>query len=156
MRTIASVTVVAISTSPCSRSTRPSTDTRLASSSTSRMRTRSDSRTCDISPCIIDQRPPISAGCKAVSRPSYPSGVMALPDWLVPMAATLTQERFTGPEWIFERKHDGIRLLTYKDGADVRMYSRNRLPQDLPAIGDAVARLPVHDAILDGELTWDE
>jgi hypothetical protein len=27
------------------------------------------------------------------------------------MAATLTQERFTGPEWIFERKYDGIRVL---------------------------------------------
>jgi hypothetical protein len=27
------------------------------------------------------------------------------------MAATLTQERFAGPEWIVERKLDGIRLL---------------------------------------------
>ena len=32
------------------------------------------------------------------------------------MAATLTQERFTGPEWIFERKLDGIRLLAFKNG----------------------------------------
>ena len=38
----------------------------------------------------------------------------AFPDWLEPMAATLTQERFTGPEWIFERKFDGIRLLAFK------------------------------------------
>jgi ATP-dependent DNA ligase len=30
------------------------------------------------------------------------------------MSATLTQERFTGPEWIFERKFDGIRLLAFK------------------------------------------
>ena len=30
------------------------------------------------------------------------------------MAATLTQERFSGPEWMFERKFDGIRLLAYK------------------------------------------
>ena len=44
------------------------------------------------------------------------------PDWIVPMAATLTQERFTGPEWIFERKFDGIRLLAFKQGADVRLY----------------------------------
>ena len=41
----------------------------------------------------------------------------AMPDWLEPMAATLTQERFTGPEWLFERKFDGIRLLAYKRGA---------------------------------------
>ena len=78
-----------------------------------------------------------------------------LPDWLTPMAATLTQERFTGPEWRFERKLDGIRLLAFKRGADVQLYSRNRLPQDLPPIAEAIARLPVDDAILDGELTWD-
>ncbi|HEY8141662.1 MAG TPA: hypothetical protein VIG06_03290 [Kofleriaceae bacterium] len=72
------------------------------------------------------------------------------------MAATLTQERFTGPEWLFEQKLDGIRLLAYKDGADVRLYSRNRLPQDVPAIAGAVARLPVARAIFDGEMTWDQ
>jgi bifunctional non-homologous end joining protein LigD len=70
------------------------------------------------------------------------------------MAATLTQERFAGPEWIFERKLDGIRLLAFKNGSDVRLYSRNRLPQHMPAIADAIAGLPVHDVILDGEVTW--
>jgi len=77
-----------------------------------------------------------------------------MPEWLVPMAATLTQDRFTGPEWIFERKLDGIRLLAYKDAAGVRLYSRNRLPQNLPAIESALAELPLSDVILDGELTW--
>jgi ATP-dependent DNA ligase len=76
---------------------------------------------------------------------------MPVPEWLVPMAATLTQERFTGPEWIFERKFDGIRLLAFKDGSDVRLLSRNRLPQSWPALSSAVADLPVRDAILDGE-----
>ena len=78
-----------------------------------------------------------------------------MPEWLEPMAATLTEERFSGPDWVFERKFDGIRLLAYKRGADVRLYSRNRLPQDVPAIARAVARLPVTDAILDGEMAWD-
>lgn len=70
------------------------------------------------------------------------------------MAATLTQERFTGPEWIFERKFDGIRLLTYKNGETVELFSRNQLPQDIPSIVEAVKKIPVKDAILDGELTW--
>ena len=74
-----------------------------------------------------------------------------LPDWIVPMAATLTQERFTGPEWLFEQKFDGIRLLAYKRGTDVQLYSRNRLPQHLPHVAAAVAALPPADAILDGE-----
>ena len=72
------------------------------------------------------------------------------------MAATLTQERFTGPEWIFERKFDGIRLLAFRQGTDVRLLSRNRLPQNCPPIALAIANLAVHDLILDGELTWGE
>src|SRR5918992_5070273 len=80
---------------------------------------------------------------------------VSFPDWLEPMAATLTQERFTGPEWVFERKLDGIRLLAFKNGSDVRLLSRNRLPQNAcyPAVADAIARLPVNDVILDGEAT---
>jgi ATP-dependent DNA ligase len=78
----------------------------------------------------------------------------AFPEWLVPMAATLTQERFSGPEWIFERKFDGIRLLAYKKGDDVQLFSRNHLPQNLPAIQHAIERLPHDELILDGEITW--
>jgi bifunctional non-homologous end joining protein LigD len=79
----------------------------------------------------------------------------AFPEWLEPMAATLTQERFTDPQWIFERKLDGIRLLAYKQGSAVRLLSRNRLPQSIPSVSSAIAELPVRDAVLDGEATWD-
>src|ERR1041385_6375770 len=78
----------------------------------------------------------------------------SFPEWLEAMAATLTQERFTGPEWIFERKFDGIRLLAYKQGSDVQLFSRNHLPQHLPAIKEAIERLPHEELILDGEITW--
>jgi bifunctional non-homologous end joining protein LigD len=70
------------------------------------------------------------------------------------MKATLTQERFAGPEWTFERKVDGIRLLAFRDPRGVRLLSRNRLPQDVPPVAQAVASLPVRDVILDGELEW--
>ena len=70
------------------------------------------------------------------------------------MAATLTQERFSGPDWIFERKFDGIRLLAYKNGNDVQLFSRNHLPQNLPAVKEALERLPHEQLILDGEITW--
>ena len=79
---------------------------------------------------------------------------MSFPEWLVPMAATLTQDRFAGPEWIFEQKFDGIRLLAYKRGNDVQLFSRNRLPQHIPAVTTAIASLPNTELILDGELTW--
>ncbi len=81
---------------------------------------------------------------------------MPFPEWLEPMAATLTQERFTGPEWTFERKLDGIRVIAYKRGREVRLFSRNRLPlnDSYPAVVEAIAALPVREVILDGEASW--
>jgi bifunctional non-homologous end joining protein LigD len=70
------------------------------------------------------------------------------------MAATLTRERFGGPQWVFERKLDGIRLLAFKDGPDVRLLSRNRLPQHCPPVAAAIGGLPHREVILDGEVTW--
>jgi ATP-dependent DNA ligase len=78
----------------------------------------------------------------------------SFPEWLVPMASTLTQERFIGPEWVFEQKFDGIRLLAYKKGNDVQLFSRNRLPQNIPPVRHAIERLPNEELILDGEITW--
>ena len=75
------------------------------------------------------------------------------------MAATLTRERFGGPDWVFERKLDGIRLLAFKAGSQVRLLSRNQLLQNgsYPSVVQAVSALPVQEAILDGEATgvWD-
>ena len=48
------------------------------------------------------------------------------PDWLDPELATLTRERFSDPAWIYERKLDGERCLTFRDGADLRLETRNR------------------------------
>jgi len=78
-----------------------------------------------------------------------------MPAWLEPMAATLTQERFAGDDWLFEKKYDGIRLLAYKRGKDIKLYSRNRLLQHLPAIEKAIAAIPADEVILDGEVAWD-
>ena len=80
---------------------------------------------------------------------------MSLPDWLEPMAATLTAERFSNPAWTFERKLDGIRVLAYKDGSRVQLWSRNRLDLtgNYPEVVRALGQLSVKDAILDGEAT---
>ncbi len=39
----------------------------------------------------------------------------------------LTKERFSDPNWIFERKLDGIRCIAVRDGDSVRLRSRNDL-----------------------------
>jgi DNA ligase D-like protein (predicted ligase) len=77
------------------------------------------------------------------------------PDWVEPMAATLTQERFDDPGWVYERKFDGIRLLAFKDRKGVRLYSRNRLSQNASysSVVEAIDLLPATQMILDGEAT---
>ncbi|MDQ3934568.1 MAG: non-homologous end-joining DNA ligase [Actinomycetota bacterium] len=64
------------------------------------------------------------------------------------MAATLTDERFDDPGWIFERKLDGIRCLAF----GTRLVSRNDLSLNsrFPAVAEALASLP--SAVLDGEV----
>lgn len=49
-----------------------------------------------------------------------------LPTSMPAMLATLTEERFSRPDWIFERKLDGVRCLARRtaDGR-VRLLSRN-------------------------------
>ncbi|HEV2813830.1 MAG TPA: non-homologous end-joining DNA ligase [Solirubrobacteraceae bacterium] len=43
------------------------------------------------------------------------------------MKAVLTADRPAGPDWVFERKLDGIRCLAVKDRGRTRLYSRNEL-----------------------------
>jgi ATP-dependent DNA ligase len=44
------------------------------------------------------------------------------------MLATLTDQPFSDPAWVFERKLDGVRCLAFRDRGDVRLMSRNRKP----------------------------
>jgi bifunctional non-homologous end joining protein LigD len=70
------------------------------------------------------------------------------------MKAVLTDERFSDPDWIFERKLDGIRCLAIRDGGSVRLLSRNDLPQNgrYPEIAEAIARVPCSRFAVDGEV----
>jgi len=56
-------------------------------------------------------------------------------------------------EAAFEYKLDGARIQVHKAGDEVRVFSRqlNDVTQAVPEVVDAVRRLPLADAILDGE-----
>ena len=58
------------------------------------------------------------------------------------MKAVLTDERFSHPDWIYERKLDGIRCIAIRDGDAVRLLSRNDLSLDgrYPELVQALAR----------------
>jgi DNA ligase 1 len=55
-----------------------------------------------------------------------------------------------------EWKLDGIRIQIHRRGEEVRIYTRNlnEITGALPGIVDAVRRLPVRQAVFDGEALW--
>jgi bifunctional non-homologous end joining protein LigD len=70
------------------------------------------------------------------------------------MKATLTDERFSDPNWIYERKLDGIRCIAVREGQEVRLRSRNDLPLEgrWPTVAAAVGAQPGGDFAVDGEV----
>jgi bifunctional non-homologous end joining protein LigD len=70
------------------------------------------------------------------------------------MRATLCREPFSDPEWIYERKLDGIRCLLIRDGDAVRMLSRNDLDlqRRYPEIGEAASAQAASRFAVDGEI----
>jgi bifunctional non-homologous end joining protein LigD len=76
------------------------------------------------------------------------------PDFVTPMAAVSVDALPEGPEWSYELKLDGYRALIIKDGASVRVRSRNDkdLSQMYPSVLAAGLRLQVEQAVIDGEI----
>jgi bifunctional non-homologous end joining protein LigD len=77
-----------------------------------------------------------------------------IPFRVEPMLATLVSEPFDRRGWIYEEKYDGIRILAYKEGKDVRLLSRNGIDrtEGFPEIVDAIRALKPATLLLDGEL----
>jgi bifunctional non-homologous end joining protein LigD len=70
------------------------------------------------------------------------------------MKATLTDERFSDPAWIFERKLDGVRCLAARNGRRVRLLSRTGrvMNRSYPELAGALEDDPVEDFLVDGEI----
>jgi bifunctional non-homologous end joining protein LigD len=71
-----------------------------------------------------------------------------------PMKAVLADTPFSDPNWIFERKLDGIRCLAMRDASGVRLVSRTgrAMNHEYPTIVAALEREPSDDFIADGEI----
>jgi bifunctional non-homologous end joining protein LigD len=70
------------------------------------------------------------------------------------MKAVLTDERFSDPDWIFERKLDGIRCIAIRSSGEVRLLSRNDLSLGAryPELADALAAEACDAFAVDGEV----
>jgi DNA ligase D-like protein (predicted ligase) len=93
-------------------------------------------------------RDALPAAQRELARPGPP------PTGAAAMKAVLTDQRFSDPNWIYERKLDGIRCIAVRDGGPVRLLSRNDLSLDAryPEIASALAAEPHERFAVDGEV----
>jgi bifunctional non-homologous end joining protein LigD len=78
-----------------------------------------------------------------------------MPTTIRPMLATLVDEPFNDPEWIFEVKLDGYRAVGFVGRGRTRLVSRNQneFTDDFPEIAEGLAaHLKAKEAIVDGEI----
>jgi bifunctional non-homologous end joining protein LigD len=75
------------------------------------------------------------------------------PRHYLPMLASTAKHPFNDPEWQYEVKWDGYRMLAYVEKGKVELTSRNDndYTKRFQIIADELARWK-HDAILDGEM----
>jgi bifunctional non-homologous end joining protein LigD len=104
---------------------------------------------------------PVTRRLLEASAPEAELGPM--PERVAPMLATLVKRPPAGDDWIFELKHDGVRVIAYRRGGaragkqtapSVRLVSRSGRDQTVlyPEIAAAIGELLCDQAILDGEI----
>jgi bifunctional non-homologous end joining protein LigD len=77
-----------------------------------------------------------------------------MPAVIHPMLATLVDDPFSNPEWIFETKWDGFRAVCFIQDGRARFVSRNQLDMthQYPELVDVGKQVDAKEAILDGEI----
>ena len=77
-----------------------------------------------------------------------------VPQWTEPMLATLTDEHFSAPDWIYERKLDGVRCLAFRRGDTVAVRSRSgrALDATYPELHAPLRAQPPSRYVADGEI----
>jgi len=97
---------------------------------------------------VSDRFAALGDGERARLRPAPPPSAASA------MKAVLTDKRFSDPDWVFERKLDGIRCIAIRSGARVRLLSRNDLSLNgrYPELVTALEAEPCDRFAVDGEV----
>lgn len=76
------------------------------------------------------------------------------PAWIPPMLATLVKDHFSHPDWIYEPKWDGERILAFRTAKGVKLYSRNQklANASYPELVRALEAQDARDFVVDGEV----
>jgi bifunctional non-homologous end joining protein LigD len=77
-----------------------------------------------------------------------------MPTIIRPMLATVIQQPFSDPEWLFETKWDGIRAVCFLDNGTARFISRNQndLTAQYPELANIGDSVKGRQLVLDGEI----
>jgi bifunctional non-homologous end joining protein LigD len=70
------------------------------------------------------------------------------------MLATLAEHPFSGKDWLFEIKYDGVRVLAARHAEQVDLYGRSGqlITRRYPEVAEALRALPVEHFLIDGEI----
>lgn len=79
---------------------------------------------------------------------------ITMPAIINPMLATLIDQPFSDPEWIFETKWDGVRAICFINKGAARFVSRNQIDMthQYPELATIAEHIKASNAILDGEV----
>jgi len=100
-----------------------------------------------------DGSPRIERLERQVAESGAPQRVLRVAD-LRPMLAEAIEAPFSSPDWLFEVKVDGYRMLGAREEGEGRLFTRNGRPaaDRFPEVARSLAALPVDHAIVDGEI----
>ena len=101
-------------------------------------------------PVIVTKKSPAVVNLASVEGAKKAS----MPDKLSPMLATLVKKPFSGPEWFFEPKLDGYRVMAYLEDSQVKLISRNGLDTTAkyPQVKAELQKQTASQMLLDGEM----
>jgi bifunctional non-homologous end joining protein LigD len=105
------------------------------------------------------KKPTVKSKAKAKAKSKEPAARgAALPDFVPPCLATLSDTAPDDPGWIHEIKFDGYRIQARLDHGDVELKTRKALDwtAKFPTIASAIAKLPAKQALLDGEVVSED
>src|SRR5829696_3561452 len=79
----------------------------------------------------------------------------AVPGFIKPCQPMPCQRPPAGADWLHEIKHDGCRMIARRDGAGIRLLTRNGHDWSprYPLVVEAINGLKIKSCILDGEIT---
>ena len=109
---------------------------------------------------MATKKPSISKAAKIVGKAQWVASTcpkarpVRMPSLIHPMLATLVDEPFSNPEWIFETKWDGFRAVCFIEKNHARFVSRNQLDMthQYPELSPVGKQVKAKEAILDGEI----